>query len=155
MYKIDDFDRLDLTLTKGKITSIVDTLTGATLKSFHQRLTKPKVAKLYILKENNEYLYVGTTLQSLTTRIRYGLTANGKTGYYGYKWKDKDKEKVELYVWCFDGLNKIQIESIEAEFVFLIRKKTGHWPLTQNEIHFNNEFAGGKVFAEKLFKWTQ
>ena len=153
MYKIDDFDRLDLTITRGKITSIIDILTGTTLESFPQRLTEPKVAKLYILKENNEYLYVGTTMQSLTTRIRYGLTANGKTGYHGYKWKNK--EKVELYVWGFDGLDKVQIESIEAEFVFLIRKKTRHWPLTQNEIHFNNEFADGKVFAEKLFKWTQ
>lgn len=148
MYKIDDFDRLDLTLNNGKITSIVDTLTGATLKSFHQRLTQPKVAKLYILKEKIKYLYVGTTMQSLTTRMRYG-----KSGYHGYKWKDK--EKVELYVWCFDGLDKIQIESIEAEFVFLIRKKTGHWPLTQNEIHFNNQFAGGKVFAEKILRWTK
>jgi hypothetical protein len=52
-------------------------------------------------------------------------------------------------------LTKIEIESIEAELVFLIRQKTGLWPLTQNEIHFNNDFSGGKVFAKKIFLWTE
>lgn len=150
MYNFNDFNRLNLSLTHGKITSVFDKVTGETQKSFHQRLTQPNVAKLYIIKKNGDYLYVGTTMQSLTTRIRYGLKADGKTGYHGYKWKYK--KKVELYVWCFDGLKKIQIESIEAEVVFLIRKKTGHWPATQNEIHFNNEFVGSKIFAEKIFK---
>jgi len=153
MHNIEDFDCLDLILANGKITTIIDTLTGAQLKSFHQRLVKPKAAKIYILKEGEDYLYVGATTQSLTTRFGQGFRANGKAGYHGYKWKVK--EKVQLYVWCFDGLGKMQIESIEAEFAFLIRKKTGCWPLAQNEIHFNNVFRDGKVIAEKLFKWTQ
>ncbi len=126
MYKIDDFDRLDITLTKGKISSIVDTLTGATLKSFHQRLTQAKVAKLYILKENGKYLYVGTTMQSLATRIRYGLTANGKTGYHGYKWKDK--ERVELYVWSLTDSTKFKLKASKLNLFFSFAKKldTGH-----------------------------
>jgi len=153
MNNIDDFDQLDLTITKCKITTYIDTLTGAMLKSFHQRLTQRNVAKLYILKENERYLYVGTTMQSLTSRIRYGLAANGKTGYHGYKWKNK--ESVKLFVWCFDELNRIEIESVEAEFVFLVRKMTGLWPYAQNEIHFNNDFNSGKEIAEKLYKRSQ
>ncbi|MBK8786379.1 MAG: hypothetical protein IPN43_07740 [Chitinophagaceae bacterium] len=90
----------------------------------------------------------------MTTRIRYGLTANGKTGYHGYKWKEK--EKVELYVWCFAGLTKIQIESIEARICFsLYSQKNRALAINTNEIHFNNEFDSGKVVAEKLFKWTR
>jgi hypothetical protein len=153
MFKFDDFDYLDLTLTNGKITSFIDVLTSASLNSFHQRLTRVKVAKLYVLKENDTYLYVGTTLQSLTSRFRYGLAADGKNGYHGYKWKDK--ERVRLYVWCFEELNKIEIESIEAELVFLIRHKTGLWPLRQNEIHFNNEYAEGRNIAAKLYRWIE
>ncbi len=37
MYKIDDFDRLDLTILNGKITSYIDTLTDIQLKSFPQK----------------------------------------------------------------------------------------------------------------------
>jgi hypothetical protein len=150
MFNINEFEHLDLTLNGGKITCFVDTLTGATLKSFHQKLTLRNVAKLYILKENETYLYVGTTMQSLTVRMRYGLTANGKRGYHGYKWKGK--EKVKLYVWSFNGLTKIELENIEAELVFFIRKETGSWPLTQNEIHFNNNYAEGKVLAKEIFE---
>lgn len=149
MFQLDDFDHLDLTLINGKITSFIDILRSASLNSFHQRLKRGKVAKLYVLKENETYLYVGTTFQSLTSRFRCGLTADGKNGYHGYKWKDKDS--VRLYVWCFEGLNKIEIESIEAELVFLIRHNTGLWPLYQNEIHFNNDYADGKNIAAKLY----
>jgi hypothetical protein len=31
------------------------------------------------------------------------------------------------------------VEGIEAELVYLVRSKTGRWPLFQNEIHFNND----------------
>ena len=47
-------------------------------------------------------------------------------------------------------MNKEQIENIEAELAFLIRTKTGKWPLNQNEIHFNNKFDNGKEIAEKM-----
>jgi predicted GIY-YIG superfamily endonuclease len=153
MYKVSDFEHLELTLAKGKITSIIDKQPGVLIRSFPARLKQKKCAKIYILKEDDSYLYIGTTSQSLSARFRQGFNADGKNGYHGYKWKEK--EKVQLYVWCFPDLDKLQIENIEAELAFLIRKKTGRWPLAQNEIHFNNDFKGGQAFAEKLFRWTQ
>lgn len=148
MENYSDFDRLALTLFENKISSFVDISNGSIIKTFHQRLTKKSIPKIYIIKEDNLFLYIGTTTQSLTTRFRYGLKASGKNGYHGYKWKTR--ESVQLYVWCFESMNKQQIENIEAELAFLIRTKTGKWPLKQNEIHFNNEFDNGKEIAEKM-----
>jgi len=144
-----DFDRLDLVITKGKISSFTDVLTGSSLKSFHQRLTKRKVQKLYILREGFDILYVGTTSQSMTSRFRTGFKASGKNGYHGYKWKHK--ENVQLVVCTFKDLTRIQVENIEAELVYLIRQKTGRWPLFQNEIHFNNEHENGKNVANEIY----
>jgi hypothetical protein len=148
MENYSDFDKLTLTLFENKISSFVDNFNGSILKSFHRRLTKKSIPKIYIIKEDNLFLYIGTTTQSLTSRFRYGLNADGKNGYHGYKWKTK--ESVQLYVWCFESMTKEQIENIEAELAFLIRTKTGKWPLNQNEIHFNNVFDNGKEIAEKM-----
>jgi len=152
MLTLSDYDHLELTLIDNKITSYVDIPTCCSLKTFHQRLIT-KIPKLYILKEDNDYLYVGTTSQSLTSRMRYGLTVHGKSGYHGYKWKAK--EKVTLFVWRFIELSKLEIENIEAELVFLIRQKTGKWPLHQNEIHFNNNFSDAKILADELYRATK
>ena len=144
-----DFDKLAITLLENKICSFKHIETLEIYQSFPKRLVKNGVSKIYIVKHENDFLYVGTTVQSLTARFRYGLNADGKNGYHGYKWKYK--ETVDLYVWCFESLNKIQIESIEAELAFIIRTETGKWPLSQNEIHFNNEFDEGREIAQKMF----
>lgn len=149
-YNYQDFDKLNITIFQNKITYFKDILTQQKLVSFQKRLVKKGVSKIYIVKHESEFLYVGTTVQSLTARFRYGLNADGKKGYHGYKWKHK--ESVDLYVWCFEALDKIQIESIEAELAFLIRDKTGKWPLSQNEIHFNNEFNEGREIALKMYE---
>ena len=107
--------------------------------------------KLYVLTDPESILYVGTTKSSIKNRLRSGLFADGKNGYYGYKWKGLSL--VKLYVWCFEELDKMKAESIEAELVYLIRKKTGRWPIYQNEIHFNNHYTfEGKAIAKKLFE---
>ena len=145
----NNLDRLDLKLAGGKIVSIMDTMTGLSLKSFHNSLTKPSIPKLYILKDQKNYLYVGVTIQSLTARFRGGFDAVGKHGYHGYKWRHK--EMVQLFVWSFVGLSKEQMENIESELVFVIRQETGQWPISQTEIHFNNEYEPGKLIAKELF----
>lgn len=145
-----DFDKIAITLLENKISSFKHIGTLEVYRSFPKRLVKNGVSKIYIVKHENDFLYVGTTVQSLTARFRYGLNADGKKGYHGYKWKHK--ESVDLYVWCFEALDKTQIESIEAELAFLIRDKTGKWPLSQNEIHFNNEFDEGREIAQKMFE---
>jgi hypothetical protein len=59
-------------------------------------------------------------------------------GYYGYAWRHENTA-ANLDVWChMDALerNERDIETIEAEVVFLIRK-AGQWPQFQTEIHFH------------------
>lgn len=148
MEKYLDFDKLTITISENKITSFIDNSNGNALKKFHERLTKSNIPKIYIVKDDSQYLYIGTTTQSLSSRFRYGLKATGNNGYHGYKWKSK--ESVQLFAWCFEKYNKLEMESIEAELVFLIRLKTGMWPLMQNEIHFNNHFNEAKKIAEQI-----
>ena len=117
------------------------------------KLWKPLTStnyKVYAIVSNNTILYVGTTKDNIRNRLRSGLKANGKNGYHGYKWKDR--KKVRIYVWCFDNLNKEEIENIEAEFALIVRNSTSRWPECQNEIHFNNSFfPEGKDIATVLF----
>lgn len=49
-------------------------------------VTKPRVPKIYILKQGNEIVYIGYTSQSITNRFRQGIKASGAKGYHGYKW---------------------------------------------------------------------
>jgi hypothetical protein len=86
----------------------------------------------------NDIHYVGVTNQPMSARINSGLKARGKKGYYGYKWKDI-KEPLRLLVWAFPTKGVLflrALETVEAEFAFLVRKETGNWPLSQTEIHF-------------------
>jgi len=67
---------------------------------FKSPVTKDKFPKIYILKQNNEIVYVGYTGQSMTSRLNYGFKVNGENGYYGYKWKVEDE--LELIVFVFE-----------------------------------------------------
>ena len=147
LLKINDFDYLELKLVEE---DTIEKFIGIETIIIPKRLTQSDVYKLYVLKEENDYIYVGVTQQSLITRLKSGLKANGKNGYHGYKWKNK--KSVNVYVWCFNELNQNEIENIEAELVFIIRQKKNKWPLQQNEIHFNNEFDNGNKIALKVFE---
>jgi hypothetical protein len=59
-----------------------------------------RVPKLYIVSDPRKAapIYVGITKQSMRTRLRIGWTADGSSGYHGYKWRDKFK-KVALDLW--------------------------------------------------------
>jgi len=95
--------------------------------------------KLYVVMEGQDFHYVGITNTSIATRLRTGLKASGKAGYHGYKWKSHSTQ-LTLLVWSFPHKKKefrLQLETIEAETVYLIRSRTGNWPLSQNEIHFH------------------
>lgn len=95
--------------------------------------------KLYVLAQGNDIHYVGITNRSMSSRINSGLKAKGKHGYHGYKWKDI-QSPFRLLVWSFpEKSGKLflrELETVEAEFAFLVRKDTGKWPLSQTEIHF-------------------
>ncbi|MDO6605697.1 hypothetical protein [Arenibacter palladensis] len=129
--------------------------------TFKDPVTQNKTPKIYILKQEEEVVYIGYASQSIGTRFGQGIRANGAKGYHGYKWKQE--EELELFVFVFDHLlignkNKedepyvLLTEAVEAELVYLIREKTGKWPQFQNEIHFNNNnLPRAKEIALKMF----
>ncbi len=123
--------------------------------------------KVYVVKNQNDFLYVGEANTSMTTRLQRGFTSfryakrnngKGRNGYCGYKWinclinEKLEKLTVFVAVFCEDcDENRNVIESIEGELVFLIRNETGNWPLYQNEIHFNNNEVA-KNTANKIWE---
>ncbi len=93
--------------------------------------------KLYIASVDGKPIYVGMTKQRIQKRLSYGWKAAGRTGYYGYAWRHIGSAAA-LDVWGHtDALerNVREIETVEAEVVYLIRK-AGQWPVFQTEIHF-------------------
>jgi len=104
--------------------------------------------KLYVVKHGKEICYVGITRQDIRKRLRYGLSATGKHGYHGYKWKDQDT--AELLIWSFPGSTQEYVEAIEAELVYFIRKKTGKWPKYQMEIHFHGASESERQVARAI-----
>lgn len=105
---------------------------------FHAPETKV-CPKIYVVMRGSEIHYVGITNRPMSARLNYGLKATGKRGYHGYQWK-KLKGELAMLVWSFPKKSgkkfMRQLETIEAEFAFLVRKETANWPLSQTEIHF-------------------
>lgn len=121
---------------------------------------------LYVVKNENEFLYVGEAENSIHVRMTRGFTSNryytikghARGGYKGYQWIELYKNgtgSVEINVIVLDSIgtkkeNKHFRESLEAELCYLIKKDTHQWPIYQNEIHFrNDENASGIV--EKIY----
>lgn len=139
---------------------IIKKTTAGKTANFSSPLTDTNLAKLYVLCLDKEIVYIGYTKQSLSNRLNSGLKANGKKGYYGYKWKQE--EELDLCVFVFQDLfgeckeeNKdyIQfIETVEAELAYKVRQETGKWPRFQNEIHFHNkQLRTASVKAEEIY----
>jgi hypothetical protein len=98
-----------------------------------------KKPKLYIASVDDKPFYVGVTKQSLRNRLRFGWSARGESGYYGYAWRHVLTEAF-IDVWCHENASDskplFDIETLEAEVVFLI-SCAGQWPPYQTEIHFH------------------
>ncbi|WP_167483169.1 GIY-YIG nuclease family protein [Leptospira selangorensis] len=123
---------------KKRITKISSLEKKQALKFFEEPLNTTGVYKIYILRKNNRILYVGQTKRQLRSRLNYGLAAEGKNGYHGYKWKTEEVAEIIVFYFMDRKYDQELIETIEGEIVYLVRKKTGHWPIFQNEIHFHN-----------------
>lgn len=112
-------------------------------------LATSNLPKLYVAGIGGEPVYVGITKQSMRSRLRYGWAANGKSGYYGYAWRHQ-LTTIDLDIWCHEDpptRNEcLDIETIEAELVYLIRK-SGQWPKYQTEIHFHPSSAEHRRIA--------
>ncbi len=101
-------------------------------------LARNDLPKLYIVSISGKPMYVGYTKRDVRSRLRDGWNATGQHGYHGYSWRHGSDNAV-LSVWChMDAVerNEIDIETVEAEVVFLIRS-AGQWPEFQTEIHFH------------------
>lgn len=136
-------------IDKSKIVDLFDLKELKPIKSFPSSLNQ-NTFKLYIITVKEKIVYVGVTKRAIRSRLYTGLKADGKHGYHGYKWKISSEGKIHLI--ALSHLDKNQMENIEAEFVYLVRQKSGRWPLFQNEIHFNNLYPKGKEFAELIYQ---
>ena len=141
--------KIELSGGANKRKIIKKTIEGKTV-NFSSPVTDKNLPKLYVLSIEKEIVYMGYTSQSVSSRLYYGLRANGKNGYHGYhgyKWKQQQELSLDVFVFQdFFGKDAKEnimyyqfIEAIEAELVYLVRHKTGKWPKFQNEIHFHNE----------------
>lgn len=117
------------------------------------KLASSTIPKLYAVCVERQPIYIGITKQPIRTRLRYGFSADGTTGYYGYSWRHKIAEAT-LSIWfqedSQDGSTQ-DIETIEAEVVFLARC-TGQWPLYQTEIHFHQSDETHRSVAAKIWR---
>ena len=111
--------------------------------------------KLYMVGSSRGLHYVGVTNSSMAARLNFGLKATGAHGYHGYAWKSL-RIPLTLDIWCADaGCSKRGIEAleaVEAEVVYLWRRHTGHWPLSQTEIHFRPPSKSHRDLALKVFR---
>ena len=127
------FNSYEIQITDSKARCIA--ANGELGKGFLFPDVSDNLPKLYVVKNGRQIYYVGITIQDIRKRLRYGFSAKGEHGYYGYKWKGQ--ETAEMLIWCFPDFVKEQVEAVEAELVYYVRKTTGKWPLFQMEIHFH------------------
>ena len=145
--------RYHLELADRRITSmkLEDKQGKATeVRTFRKPVTQKDLPKLYVVRNRSRVIYVGHTRQPIRNRLRYGLQATGKGGYYGYSWKEL--REVHLLIWCFPWEPTERVESIEAEVVYLVRNDTGQWPGYQTEIHFHSVREEEKKVAELIYQ---
>jgi len=146
--QVKNYQRYRIMLENRRIASIE--IGGRKVRGFTQPATKNKLPKLYVVKSGSEVIYVGITSQSIRNRLRYGLEAQGKSGYHGYKWKDLSE--VDSLIWCFPKESRDRVEAVEAELVYLFRQHTGKWPKYQMEIHFHDASEDEIKAAEAIFE---
>jgi len=113
--------------------------------------TKNKKPKLYVVSKEGQLLYIGVTSQSMSNRLRGGLTAKGEHGYHGYSWGRED-HSIQLDIWyLIESANpSLDAETIEAETVFLYRMRSEQWPAAQTEIHFHPSEEEHRQCAQQI-----
>ena len=111
-----------------------------------------KKPKIYVVSKKGSLLYIGVTSQSISNRFHGGLSADGTHGYHGYAW-GKENHTINMDIWYLDGATTASLsdlETIEAEVVYLYRNKTGKWPRSQTEIHFHQSKIWHRAFAKRI-----
>jgi hypothetical protein len=119
-------------------------------------LATNQLPKLYIISISGKPVYVGHTKRSVRARLYEGWNATGKHGYHGYRVRHGNAKAV-LSIWCHMdavGRNARDIETVEAEVVYLIRSQ-GQWPEFQTEIHFHPSKQVHRKVAEGIMRHYQ
>lgn len=97
-----------------------------------------RVPKLYVVSNDSRPVYVGVTKQPIRTRLRLGFQSDSGHGYHGYAWRHHLRQaNVDIWLQKQSDGNMAEIETVEAEVVFLIRQVFDQWPEHQTEIHFH------------------
>ena len=113
-----------------------------------------RAPKLYVVSAGTELIYVGQTVQSIRARMRLGFSADGAGGYYGYAWRHH-YAAVDLRIWLLEDAPEdtelIDLQTIEAELVYLLRHRRSQWPSYQTEIHFYPSKPIHCHLAEQVF----
>lgn len=138
---VEEHDRYSLVCNRGGTT-------------FHAPVTQ-RCPKLYVFADDKKLLYIGQTVQSMSTRMRMGFKADGTSGYHGYRWRTVRK-KATCHVWCLRGVTREDelhtLECIESEVVFGYRKRFDQWPPFQTEIHFHQSNSRQRELAKEILK---
>jgi len=111
------------------------------------------IPKLYVVVADTEVIYVGIAKRAMRERFYTGWTSTGKHGYHGYAWRHTHTE-ADVYVWYYEDAPEDflrDLETVEAEVVFLIRK-AGQWPRGQTEIHFHTSEQEHRNWASKIIE---
>jgi hypothetical protein len=145
--KLNGPHRYHLTITDGSAAVVAPDGTS----HFVVPATTKGIPKLYVASKDGALLYVGITTQSMSVRLRMGLTADGSHGYHGYSWGKKN-HTIRLDIWYFDegDVTSTDLEAIEAEVVFLYRKEFDQWPCEQTEIHFRPSGVAHRECARQI-----
>jgi hypothetical protein len=127
--KLDGPDRYYLAVPKGRF-SIKAALGD---RRFGHRASG-RSPKLYVVHDHDFPIYVGVTKQPIADRLRLGWSADGEHGYHGYAWRHAFKS-VGLDIW-YQTLAASRgqlgdLETVEAEVVYLLRGRYGQWPAYQ------------------------
>lgn len=129
-------------------------LQNSVQSKFTQPASTRGIAKIYTLADGASLIYVGIAQQPMSARLGQGLRANGKSGYWGYKWKGLEKT-LRLTVWTakLNGAYATlrDLETVEAEVAFVCRQNSGQWPANQHEIHFYPSYQWHRDAADKIY----
>lgn len=112
--------------------------------------------KLYLVFEGGTLIYVGVAIRAMASRLRDGFKPPGKNGYHGYAWKHLTRD-LRLDIWYLrkkqSSSSLKELESLEAEVVYLFRSSTGQWPKYQTEIHFHPSTTAHRDAARRALDY--
>ncbi len=153
LMKLDDPSDFDLSLAGG----VYQLFRGSAHAKFAAPASTRGIAKLYTLADGPSLIYVGIAQQPMASRLSYGFRANGKSGYYGYKWKEY-KGALRLSIWTARASGGYvplhELEIIEAEVAFLCRQHSDQWPAYQHEIHFYPSMRRHRDAAARIYNYA-